>query len=111
MLGGMGNTPNIQPQSGIVGARYFALILSVVSTCFAFNAGHAHGSWFIHFCIFVVISQLFTVCCIGLLAFIRSRIGWLETYKHPATILTVLLLLPAQLMTFEITNASHVVVK
>jgi hypothetical protein len=76
-LDGMSDTPHIQAPSEVIGCRYFALLLSVLSAYFAFDAGNAHGSWFYYFVSYVVISQFFTICSIGLLAFIRSRIGWL----------------------------------
>jgi hypothetical protein len=107
----MSDTPNTHAQSKIFTYRCVALCLSGISAYFAFSAGHSTGSWFQHFVSSVMISQFFAICSIGLLASVRSRIGWIATYKDSAAILTVLFLLPAQFMTLSIPGAANVVIR
>ena len=101
--------------------RGVALALSGISAFFAMRAGMdtgnwldyslGGGSWFHHFVASVIIAQMLAIVCIGILATLRVRIGWSATYRHEATVFTILFLLPAQFMTFQLPSASQVVIR
>ncbi len=69
--------------------RSAGFLFALLSACLTFE-----GTWH-----FLVAAQAFTVMCILVLAILRARLGWRQTYSHPAAVFTLLLLLPAQVLT------------
>ena len=81
-------TTSTQPD--VLVLRTAALLFAFLSAYFTFTSRSWH---------FLVVAQAFSVMAILALAVLRARLGWRQTYSHPVAVFTILLLLPAQVLT------------
>ncbi len=75
-------------KSDIFVARMMAFAFAIFSVCpFVFRDSEPYTA--------IILIELCAAVSIAVLAGVRARVGWRGTYRHPLTVLTALLLLPA----------------
>jgi hypothetical protein len=81
-------------QSDLFVARIVALAFAVFSACpLVVRSFEPYSA--------IILTELCAAASVAVLAGVRARVGWRGAYRHPLTILTALLLLPAILLALK----------